>query len=182
MNDNYEIINNLVTKAKNNDTKALYELLEFYSPLIKASLKRCLIKERNLIPYREDLQSEVVFVLKKIVESYDPELSYFSYFLKTRLDFALLNHGRNVFLKSNENIDSYEDFSDDPFNYISDNIDLKNGIDKLSPELQDVINCYFFEGMNQEESAVRLNISQPTFSRRLNKALESLKKYCDRGF
>ena len=82
----------------------------------------------------------------------------------------------------NASLDIYEDFSDDPFNYISDNIDLKNGIDKLSPELQDVINCYFFEGMNQEESAVKLNISQPTFSRRLNKALEYLKKYCDRGF
>jgi RNA polymerase sigma factor (sigma-70 family) len=182
MNDNYEIINNLVNKAKKDDSKALFDLLDFYKPLIKASLSRCLSKERNLIPYKEDLQSEVIFVFKKIVESYDPDLSYFSYFLKTRLDFALLNHGRNVFLKSNENVDFTEDITDDPFNYLSENIDLKNGIDKLSEELRDVINCYFFEGMNQEESALKLNISQPTFSRRLNKALGLLKKYCDRGF
>ena len=89
VNDNYIHINSLVEKCKNDDSESLFELFEFYKPLILSSVKRCINKEPKLSRYRDDIFRESIFVLKKLIDQYDPTLTYFSYFLSTRIDINL---------------------------------------------------------------------------------------------
>ena len=87
--DIYSDINELVINCQNGDNSALFKLYEYYKPLILASVSRCISKEPKLRAYREDIFKECIFVLKKLVDQYDPNLTYFSYFLSTRIDINL---------------------------------------------------------------------------------------------
>ena len=77
---NYNEINKLLYQYKAGNDSALYELYEFYKPLFISSVKRILYKEPRLSPYREDILSDTLFVFIKLIDQYDPKLSYFSYF------------------------------------------------------------------------------------------------------
>ncbi len=62
MPDNhFELINNLVEKAKQDDLDAMEDLLEFYKPLIKAAVRKCIISDHNFVRYKEDLLSMAEF-------------------------------------------------------------------------------------------------------------------------
>ena len=64
----------------------------------------------------------------------------------------------------------------DPFNRILDKIVIKDALLKLKDKQREAIELYFFEEYTQEEAAELLKITQASFSRRLERALESLKK------
>ncbi len=51
---------------------------------------------------------------------------------------------------------------------------LDQGVEQLPPEIQEILRLFYQEGLSQKELAGRLQISQPTVSRRLKKAEESL--------
>jgi DNA-directed RNA polymerase specialized sigma subunit len=85
----YEYINTLVSKSKDGDEKALFELFEFYMPLIISSVNRCIAKDTRLSNYREDIISDSIFVFSKLVDKYDSSLTYFSYYISTRIDINL---------------------------------------------------------------------------------------------
>ena len=89
MNDKYQRINELIYRIKNKDTDALSELFDFYKPLFLSSIKRCIAKEPKFSEYKEDMLQESFFVLEKLVNDYDPDLTYFSYFISTRIDINL---------------------------------------------------------------------------------------------
>jgi DNA-directed RNA polymerase specialized sigma subunit len=90
--DNFEIINSLVKNAKQGDKKSLFELYAYYKPLLLSSVKRCIQKNSKLASYREDIFKESLFVLEKLIDQYDPSLTYFSYFLSTRIDINLFRY------------------------------------------------------------------------------------------
>jgi RNA polymerase sigma factor (sigma-70 family) len=48
-------------------------------------------------------------------------------------------------------------------------------MDKLSEKSREVIQVYFFDGLDQKECAETLGITQGAFSKRLSKALEQMK-------
>ena len=77
---NYDEINKLLHEYKDGNKSALYELYEFYKPLFISSVKRIIYKEPRLSPYREDILGDTLFVFIKLIDQYDPKLSYFSYF------------------------------------------------------------------------------------------------------
>ena len=58
MQDNYEHINKLVEACKNDDSKALFELYDFYKPLLLSSVSRCIYKNPKLSRYRDDIFSQ----------------------------------------------------------------------------------------------------------------------------
>jgi len=178
--DNYAHINNLVLQAKNGNQESLNELYAFFTPLIKTSIRRCTVKY-NSLSYVDDVIQESYFIFKKLVELYDPELSYFSYYLATRLDRAIVNLIKCKFTHLEE-IDEKqvnELKAHDPFNKILDKIVISDAIDKLKDKQKEAIQLYFFEEYTQEEAAELLNITQASFSRRLERALEALKKLLD---
>ena len=55
-----------------------------------------------------------------------------------------------------------------------DKIMLSTAIDKLPPELKQIIELSYYEDLNQREIAERVHISQMQVSRRLKKALNKM--------
>lgn len=177
IDEHYIYINTLVDKIKSGDNDSLFELFSFYKPLILSAIRRCCNKEKALYSHRDDLNNESIFVLKTLVEKYDKELSYFSYYLSTRIDHALLAHFKTVFLSKLETKDS-EDIYDsyDPFDKMLNEIVIRNALDKLNEKQKEAVELYFFEELSQEEAAQKVGITQASFSKRLDRALKSLKE------
>jgi len=184
VNDKYQHINVLIEKIKNKNTEALSELFDFYKPLILSSIKRCIAKEPKLSEYREDMLQESFFVLEKLVNDYDPDLTYFSYFISTRIDINLFRKCQHL-IESNEIVDmseKYEAIDSDPFNRLETKIVLDDAIDLLNEKQKEAIQLYFFENLDQNKAAERLGIKQAAFSKRLTRALENLKMILGEDF
>ncbi len=176
--DKYSYINKLVNNAKNGDSDSLFELFDFYKPLIFSSIKRCLQKNDKLSAYKEDIISDSIFVFSKLVDQYNPELTYFSYFISIRLDINLFRYIQNKYDNLEVSLEN-EPKSDsifDPFNKIDNMIVIHETLRKLPENMRDILVMYFFDMMDQKECALRLNISQSAFSKRLSKALSMMKK------
>jgi DNA-directed RNA polymerase specialized sigma subunit len=135
--DKYTYINDLVSKYQNNkDKESLFLLYDFYKPLFLSSIKRCINKDSRLSVHREDLLSECIFVLEKLINQYDPDLTYFSYFLSTRIDINLLRHITSKFIKEHEESSEsiHIEASYDPFNTIDTVLSLESAIKQLPQE------------------------------------------------
>ena len=176
IDEHYVYINSLVDNIKDGQNKYLHELFAFYKPLILSAIRRCCNKEKALYSHKEDLINESLFVLKMLVEKYDKDLSYFSYYLSTRIDHALLAHFKSVFLSKFEERD-YEDVhsSYDPFDKILNEIMIGNALEKLNEKQREAVELYFFEELSQEEAAQKIGITQASFSKRLDRALTTLR-------
>ena len=175
--NNYDEINKLLYKYKAGDDTALFDLYEFYKPLFISSVKRIIQKESRLSSHREDILSDCIFVLRKLIDQYDPKLSYFSYFLSTRIDINLFRYTADKYFPKEElsDEDYFPEESEDPFNDIDNAICIHQAIDKLNEKSREVIQVYFFDGLDQKECAETLGITQGAFSKRLSKALEQMK-------
>ena len=111
-----------------------------------------------------------------MVEKYDSDLSYFSYYLSTRIDHALLAHFKATFLPKIETRDYSEvHHSYDPFDKIINEIVIGEALEKLNEKQKEAITFYFFEELTQEEAALKAGITQASFSKRLDRALKTLK-------
>jgi RNA polymerase sigma factor (sigma-70 family) len=176
IDEHYVYINSLVDNIKDGQNKYLHELFAFYKPLILSAIRRCCNKEKALYSHKEDLINESLFVLKMLVEKYDKDLSYFSYYLSTRIDHALLAHFKSIFLSKFEERD-YEDVhsSYDPFDKILNEIMIGNALEKLNEKQREAVELYFFEELSQEEAAQKIGITQASFSKRLDRALTTLR-------
>ena len=176
IDEHYVYINSLVDNIKAGQNKHLHELFAFYKPLILSAIRRCCNKEKALYSHRDDLNNESLFVLKMLVEKYDKDLSYFSYYLSTRIDHALLAHFKATFLPKIETRDYNEvHHSYDPFDKIINEIVIGEALEKLNEKQKEAITFYFFEELTQEESALKAGITQASFSKRLDRALKTLK-------
>lgn len=175
--NNYDEINKLLYKYKAGNEEALFELYEFYKPLFISSVKRIVQKESRLSSHREDILSDCIFVLRKLIEQYDPKLSYFSYFLSTRIDINLFRFATDKYFPKEEitEDDYFPEEYEDPFNKIDNVICIHQAMDQLSEKSKEVIQVYFFDGLDQKECAESLGITQGAFSKRLSKALEQMK-------
>ena len=178
MQDNYEQINKLVEACKNNDSEALFQLYEFYKPLLLSSVSRCIYKNPKLSRHRDDIFRESVFVLQKLVEQYDSTLTYFSYFLSTRIDINLFRYVTDKYQTEEYFIEDYciQEDSYDPFNKINSAISIHAALEKLNEKQREAIELYFFDGLDQEEAAIKLNITQSSFSKRLQRGLSNMKE------
>jgi len=190
----YQYINELVVKTKSGDTQSLEELAQYYRPLILASIKRCVVREPRLQSYREDIEQEAYLILNELVQQYDETISLFSYYLLTRLDYRILSRARR-FIGKNTSGQGVEEtlFSNmpdhwepmyvaDPFNRLGLQEALTTAIEQLSQPQQEAVDLYFYQGLNQQEAAKALGIGQASFSKRLARALEQLKRVLPNDF
>jgi len=190
----YQFINELVYLSKQGDTEALVELVQYYRPLVLASIKRCIIREPRLQAYREDIEQEIYLIIGELVEQYDETVSLFSYYISTKIDYRILARARKLIGKNTggagiEEVpfsimpESWEPvYITDPFNKVGLQEALIKAIDKLSPRQQEAIDLYFYQGLNQQEAALALGINQASFSKRLNRALAQLKEILPEDF
>lgn len=176
IDEHYIYINELVKKIKEDDSSALIELYNFYKPLIFSSISRCVNKDKSLVTFREDLAHESIFALQKLSKNYDPSLSYFSYYLSTRIDHALASHFKSTFdtrLEIHECPVTHTYF--DPFNRINNEIVIDEAMSQLNEKQREAVELYFFQELTQEEAAFKLGIQQAAFSKRLDRALDKLR-------
>ena len=71
--------------------------------------------------------------------------------------------------------DYFLEESQDPFNKIDNVICIHEAMKQLNDKSREVIQLYFFEGLDQKECAEFIGITQGAFSKRLSKALEQMK-------
>jgi RNA polymerase sigma factor (sigma-70 family) len=178
----YKEIDDLVLRAQRGDETALAELQRTYRKLIAACLRRCLNKLPDLERFREDLEMEAPLIFRQVVSEYDPELSYFSYYLPKFFDYALLAHAKKVYIKEaahlsvdSLSIDIEDDRQSDPFGKLLDNMELSRALANLGEKQRCAVTLYFFEGLTQEEAAKKIGITQASFCKRLQRALAALK-------
>lgn len=178
MFNNYSHIDSLVDRVKNKDTDALWELFDYYRP----SIKQASIKVHNKYTFVEvdDLITESAFVLQELCEKYNKNLSYFSYYFDTRITAYLISKVKSKYSEkfTTVNFDnlSSEDILLEFNTSIEDFSELHSEIDNLPDNLKEAINLFYFKNLNQSECALILNISQPAFKKRLDKALGLLRK------
>jgi RNA polymerase sigma-70 factor (ECF subfamily) len=181
----FENINKLVSKAKDGDRGAIEELNDFYQPLIRAAIRKCICNDAALSKFKDDLISIACLEFTTLIMSYDISRSFFSYYVSNKLYPNLLKASKELLNKNSNNL-SYEiNFSDmpklwdpesaDPFAQIELEIIIKDALSQLKPEHRQAVEFIYFEQMTQEDAAAVLKLTQSAFSKRLNKALSKLK-------
>lgn len=186
----YEYIDELVVRAKGGDDSALLSIIDFYNPLLRTSIKYCVSRYPIAGLYTEDIEADLYLIMRELVRQYDSELSFFSYFLSTRIDFVLQTHVRKNYLDSSmggrrpkevfieDMPEDWEPFVDqDPVGKIIASADLSSALLRLEDKHRTAVQLYFFDGMNQQQAAEYLSITQSSFSKRLNKAIEQLRVF-----
>lgn len=186
----YQYIDDLVARVQARDEEALSELIGFYRPMLRTAVKYCVNRYPALAPYEEDIWSDLFLIVRELVHKYDRQQSFFSWYLSTRLEFALQTHARQTYLDSgcggrrvkevslDEMPSEWEPcVGEDPIGRMLDAADLSYAMSKLSDGQRAVINLYFFEGLTQTQAAEALKIKQPAFSKRLTKALATLREH-----
>jgi hypothetical protein len=175
--DNYVQIDFLVEKIKNKDVNALYELHDFYKPMIKV----CVNKVHSKYPSveKDDIFSESVFVLEDLCLKYDKNQVFFSYFLETRMQSYLIAKIKSKYIEKvnitelNEN-DYYEPCENCSF--FEEHSELREEINELPNELHEIVDLIYFKQLTQSECGLILGISQAAVNKRLKKALKVLKE------
>lgn len=179
----FEYINLLVSKAQSGDQKSSEELLEFYQPIIKASVRKCIHIHQDLSKHYEDLINIASLEFYKLILSYDVTRSFFSYYIQSRLYVNLIRATKSLMSKSEDfaeinfsEMPKLWDPSYDPFGKIETEIVIHQALEELKPTYKEAITYIFFDQITQEEAAEKLNISQSAFQKRLIRALKKLKE------
>jgi RNA polymerase sigma factor (sigma-70 family) len=181
----FENINKLVINAKDGDREAIEELNDFYQPLIRAAIRKCICNDAALTKYKDDLISIACLEFTSLIMSYDISRSFFSYYVSNKLYPNLLKSAKELLNKNSNNLSHEINFSDmpklwdpettDPFAQIELEIIIKNALTQLKPEHREAVEFIYFDQLTQEEAAKALGLTQSAFSKRLNKALSKLK-------
>lgn len=182
--NHFEHINDLVNQAQNGNTEALEELYDFYQPLIKSAIRKCISCDLDLSKYKEDMMSIAFLEFAKLVDSFDISRSFFSYYISNRL-FSQISRASKELIPRNGNVNAEINFIDmpklwdpeslDPFAQIELEIILENAMKELKPIHKQAIEFIYFQQYTQNEAAEALGLTQSAFSKRLNKALSILK-------
>ena len=179
--DDYLNIDLLVERVKSGSDEALWELFDYYKPIILSCATQVCNNYR--IIEKEDLISECAFILKYLCEKYDKNKSYFSYYISTRLQPYLISKVKSKYLDKVDIISLHSvpesEIQDTLFmidSSLEDNTDLHFKIGDLPDNLKRAIEMFYFDGLTQVQCAAILKISQPAFSKRIKRALNILKK------
>ena len=159
--------------AKSGDVDALRRLALILSSETQQCVERCVKRTPALISHREDMEAEVLWALKELVEAYEPTSAcdltvcdrLFENYIHTRFARTLARHCHQFFSKDEQGTGLDEVlFSEMPrtwepldsvdvFKEIEDREAVNSAIAKLPVVEQQVIRLYYYEDMNQEQVA-----------------------------
>lgn len=168
----------LVERAKNNDQKAMLEIITAFEPLI-TSLKN---QKKNAI-IADDVPSICYLEIIEEVKAYPySDYSGFQGFIKRCLQSRLIkewNKQQNIYSLESANVDDNElaepvgdSFEDD----LIENLGFKELIKDLPPAQKRVIILFFYYGYNCEEIAKLLKVSPQAVLMLKNKGMNNVKK------
>lgn len=153
--------------------KPLYDLVANHLRVVVM----CYLNDKS---YWEDVLSEVFEKVLRYIDSYTEgsdgynwlckiaENTAYNYNAKAGPEVALSDVERKLYVSSSEIVSE-------------DLLDLLRAIDNLSQPFKDTVYKYFFFGETMEEIGREFNICKAAVKKRLNKAIEKLKKFIENG-
>lgn len=169
--------------AKMGDTVALGELMKFYTPQIEKTCHEFCSRNSFYSPIREDLISESRMLIGEAVKQHGEEDGPFTYFLirfiKNRLATIANRHRPRREIIDDEMVAATQEFAEDPCDVLAGEWfreQMWDVVCSLPLKQRQAIVLYYYEGFNQRNAARLLGINQPSFSKRLKRALVSMRE------
>ena len=175
----------LLLKVAGNESKALEELYDRYSPVLFTLINK-IVQEKSAA---EDLLSDIFVIIWQKINLFDSETD--------NVYTWMINLARNKaidYVKRKSNAEIMQEYSDEYENqYIiphlsssAEQMDLdkilsikdkiNDSFNKLTEAQQYVLNLAYYKGYNKEEIARELNIPLPTVKIKISLALGNLNK------
>ena len=175
----------ILLKVAGNESKALEELYDRYSPVLFTLINK-IVQEKSAA---EDLLSDIFVIIWQKINLFESETG--------NVYTWMINLARNKaidYVKRKSNQEEMEEYSDEYENqYIiphlsssAEQIDLdkvlsmkdkiNDSFNKLTEAQQYVLNLAYYKGYNKEEIARELNIPLPTVKIKISLALGNLNK------
>ncbi len=175
----------IILKVAGNDSKALEELYDRYSPVLFTLINK-IVQDKSAA---EELLSDIFVIIWQKNNLFDSETG--------NVYTWMINLARNKaldFVKRNRNLEEMEEYSDEYENeniipHLSSsaepmNLDkvlsmkdkINDSFNKLTEAQQYVLNLAYYKGYNKEEIARELNIPLPTVKIKISLALGNLNK------
>lgn len=164
-------INKLIYHISKGDNHALDELFELTSRMLLTMARKYLFDKS----YAEDLVSETYFKLVKNASKFNPAQNGLNWLYKIIHNEAV-NYNRRDYSLYNCELTDEASIIDDCVDDWLDKILIKDALNQLSAEERLVIYLRYWEGLNYQEVAKRINKPLTTTYDYINKILKKLKK------
>ena len=164
-------INKLIYRISKGDNHALDELFELTSRMLLTMARKYLFDKS----YAEDLVSETYFKLVKNASKFNPAQNGLNWLYKIIHNEAV-NYNRRDYSLYNCELTDEASIIDDCVDDWLDKILIKDALNQLSAEERLVIYLRYWEGLNYQEVAKRINKPLTTTYDYTNKILKKLKK------
>ena len=164
-------INKLIYRISKGDNHALDELFELTSRMLLTMARKYLFDKS----YAEDLVSETYFKLVKNASKFNPAQNGLNWLYKIIHNEAV-NYNRRDYSLYNCELTDEASIIDDCVDDWLDKILIKDALNQLSAEERLVIYLRYWEGLNYQEVAKRINKPLTTTYDYINKILKKLKK------
>ena len=163
--------NKLIYRISKGDNHALDELFELTSRMLLTMARKYLFDKS----YAEDLVSETYFKLVKNASKFNPAQNGLNWLYKIIHNEAV-NYNRRDYSLYNCELTDEASIIDDCVDDWLDKILIKDALNQLSAEERLVIYLRYWEGLNYQEVAKRINKPLTTTYDYINKILKKLKK------
>ena len=170
--------------AKMGDTVALAELMTFYGPQVERTCHEFCSRNSTYSAVREDLIGEARLLIAEAVAQHNEDDGPFTYFLmrfiKNRLaTIATRYRPRREVIDSDLVASSSDELGEDPCDVLAGEWFREKMWDvvcSLPLKQRQAIVLYYYEGFNQRNASRLLGINQPSFSKRLKRALANMRE------
>lgn len=165
----------LITSLKNKDEKALADLIENYSGILKSVIKRVLLSFPDLW---DECLNETLMAVWQNIDSYDCNRSSFKNWCASVARYKAIDTLRREVRHNNR-----EEIRDEN-SYIGNEFDLvllKEIFKYLSPENRKLFKAIFIEGYTYDEMAQKLGVSKDALYSRVKRSRRKIEKEFGEG-
>jgi RNA polymerase sigma-70 factor (ECF subfamily) len=161
----------LISKCKNNNRRAQYELFDLYLPYVNIVVRRYLFDQSNI---KDIVQEVFITVFKSIKTSYDPQKGDFKPWLRTITINRCIKQNKNY--KSFDDLDETEhDLSIEPAVFTAfDKEELLQYLLQMPEKYRLVFNMAIIDDYSHKEIATTLGITEASSRKKLSRAREWL--------
>lgn len=165
----------LITSLKNKDEKALADLIENYSGILKSVIKRVLQSFPDLW---DDCLNETLMAVWQNIDSYDCNRSSFKNWCASVARYKAIDTLRREVRHNNrEEIRDENGYTGNEF----DQVLLKEIFKYLSPEDRKLFEAIFIEGYTYDEMAQKLGVSKDALYSRVKRSRRKIEKEFGEG-
>ena len=175
----------IILKIAGNDSKALEELYDRYSPVLFTLISK-IVQDKQAA---EEILSDIFVIIWQKIDLFDSEAgNVYTWMINLArnkaIDFAKRNRNPEEMEEyvdeyENENIIPHLSTSAEPMDLdkvLSMKDKINDSFNKLTEAQQYVLNLAYYQGYNEKEIARELNIPLPTVKSKISIALGNLNK------